>query len=97
MYGKLIDNVIEYAPSSMDEAELIALGYRPIIRDERPTVDEGWSVMPGAFIERADGIHITWDTYEDHEENEEEQNDHERIAVLEEELRAAKILLGLEE
>lgn len=94
MYGKLIDNVIEYAPPSMDEAEMIALGYRPVIRDERPEVSGGWSVMPGAFVEREDGIHITWETYEDTDDG---QSAEDRIAALEEELRAAKILLGLEE
>ena len=102
MYGKLIDGKIIYAPNSViygdkriinpTEDILLSLGYYPITQTAPPVTEDGYRVV-GGWEQTENGIVRTW-TVEPYTE---EQSMEERIKNLEEELKAAKILLGVNE
>ena len=102
MYGKLTEGKITYAPNSViygdkriinpSEEVLLSLGYYPITYTEPPVTKYGYCAI-GGWDQIESGIVRTW-TVEPYTE---EQSMEERIKNLEEELRAAKILLGVSE
>lgn len=102
MYGKLTEGKITYAPNSViygdkriinpTEDILLSLGYYPITQTDPPVTEHGYHAV-GSWEQTENGIIRTW-TVEPYTE---EQSMEERIKNLEEELKAAKILLGVNE
>ena len=102
MYGKLTEGKIIHAPSSViygdkriinpTEDVLLSLGYYPITHTAPPVTEDGYRAV-GGWEQTENEIVRTWTI----EQYTEEQSMEERIKNLEEELRAAKILLGVSE
>ena len=102
MYAKLSDNTLQIAPKQVQRAGktvinpsediLLALGYLPVQYTDPPVADDGYCAVP-RWVQAEMAIVQEWDVVKDTRPPTAE----ERIAALEEELAATKILLGLEE
>lgn len=103
MYGKLENGNLTFAPRSVvvgnkriinpDEKTLFSLGWLPVVMTEAPETEEGF--YPVSHYEEQDGRIVRVWTVE--QEPEREPTSEERIAALEAELLATKILLGVAE
>lgn len=102
-YCKLINGRIQYAPKKITlngstvynpTAEmLIADGWKPLTVEPQPTpLEEGYH-LEATYSETEEAIVQSWIVVEDPPM---ELTTEERIALLEEQLEAAKILLGVE-
>ena len=102
MYVKLIDGRLQYAPKKVTigeatvynptEEQLAGLGYKPLVIEDAPEVEEGYHIEP-AYTETEEAVVQDWIVVED---DPVEPTEEERIAALEEELAVTKILLGVE-
>ena len=103
MYAKLENGNLTFAPKSVivgdkriinpDGETLLSLGWLPVDMTEAPETEEGFYPVP--HYEEQDGRIVRVWTVE--QEPEREPTSEERIAALEAELLATKILLGVAE
>ena len=102
MYAKIENGQLKYAPRSIvlngmrianpSSAQYAALGWLPVETTDMPLEDGKTAIA--TYTEQDEKIVQSWTIVDAPTP---EPTSEERIAVLEEELKAAKILLGLEE
>lgn len=103
MYGKFENGHLVVAPNDIiiddkriinpDDETLISLGWLPVVVTEEPVVEEGFKAVISHYEEQDGQLVSIWAITE---LSEVELSISERIAILEEELTATKILLGVE-
>ena len=102
MYAKLQNTTLQIAPKHVQwdgntvinpgEDILLALGYLPVLYTDPPSIDDGYYAAPH-WTQTETAIVQEWNVLKDTSP----LSADERIAALEYELAATKILLGLEE
>lgn len=99
-YAKLHDGALTYAPRKVTyngmtcfnptPPMLAELGYLPVVMTEAPAAEAGYHAELTGYTADGEAIRPVWAMVADPPTSE------DRLAVLEDELAAAKILLGVE-